>query len=139
MREIEDCRKKASNYELAALLTACLAMFLFKTQSRNAANQLREDLRFQKNYKRLFQCPMPHMDTVDRVMRLLDPASLELLKQRLVQTLLRRKVFHQQRYRKQWFTVAIDATGVISFDHKHCVSVSIRPQKTVIPPGFITS
>ncbi len=95
-------------------------MFLFKTQSRNAANQLREDLRFQKNYKRLFQCPMPHMDTVDRVMRLLDPASLELLKQRLVQTLLRRKVFHQQRYQNQWFTVAIDATGVMSFDHKHC-------------------
>jgi hypothetical protein len=119
LREIEDCRKKASNYELAALLMACLAMFLFKTESRNAANNLREDLRFQKNYKRLFKCKMPHMDTVDRVMRLLDPSSLELLKQRLVQTLLRRKTFHKQRYRNKWFTVAIDATGVMSYDHEN--------------------
>lgn len=38
MRELEDCRKKASDYELAAHLTACLAMFLFKSGSRNQYN-----------------------------------------------------------------------------------------------------
>ena len=39
LREIDDCRKKSSNYELAANLTACLAMFIFKKGSRNAYNQ----------------------------------------------------------------------------------------------------
>ncbi|MCX7112771.1 MAG: hypothetical protein NTX45_22150 [Proteobacteria bacterium] len=33
MREVDDCRNKASDYELAAHLTACLAMFLFKAGS----------------------------------------------------------------------------------------------------------
>ena len=60
MREVEDCRKKASDYELAAHLTACLAMFLFKSGSRNQYNQYREDIQFQKNYKRLFGFAMPH-------------------------------------------------------------------------------
>jgi hypothetical protein len=120
MGEIDDCRKKKSSYELAALLTACLSMSLFKTESRNGLNNLREDLRFKKNYKRIFKWPMPHMDTVDRVMRQLETEQIELLKQRMVQTLLRRKVFHNQRFRKQWFTVAIDGTGVMSFDQQHC-------------------
>ena len=120
MREIDDCRKKKSSYELAALLTACLSLFLFKTESRNGFNNLREDLRFKKNYQRLFKWPMPHMDTVDRVMRHLKTEQIERLKQRMVQTLLRKKVFHNQRYRNRWFTVAIDGTGVMSFDEQHC-------------------
>ncbi|QTR50072.1 hypothetical protein [Candidatus Thiothrix anitrata] len=35
MRQVDDRRKKASDYELAAHLTACLALFLFKSESRN--------------------------------------------------------------------------------------------------------
>jgi hypothetical protein len=50
MREVDDCRKKASTYELAAHLTACLAMFLFKSGSRNQYNQYREDIQFKANY-----------------------------------------------------------------------------------------
>ena len=120
MREIDDCRKKQSTYELAALLTACLSLFLFKAESRNGYNNLREDLRFEKNYRRLFKWPMPHMDTVDRVMRHIETEQIERLKQRMVQTLLRRKVFHNQRYRNRWFAVAIDGTGVMSFNEQHC-------------------
>ncbi len=64
MEEIEDCRKKKSTYAIAELLTACLAMFLFKAESRNGLNNLREDLRFEKNYQRLFKMRLPHMDQV---------------------------------------------------------------------------
>ena len=81
MREIDDCRRKKSTYALAELLTACLAMFLFKTESRNGLNNLREDLRFKKNYKRLFKMRLPHMDTVDLVIRLLKTEQLEALKE----------------------------------------------------------
>ena len=70
MRELEDCRKKASHYELAAHLTACLAMFLFKSGSRNQYNQYREDDDFRKNYKRLFGFAMPHGDLVQDVIAL---------------------------------------------------------------------
>ena len=120
MREIDDCRKKESTYDLAELLTACLAMHLFKAESRNGFNNLREDLRFAKNYKRLFKMRMPHMDAVDNVIRLLKTEQLERLKQQMVKVLIRRKVFHKQRYRRQWYCVAIDATGVASYQKQHC-------------------
>jgi hypothetical protein len=42
LREIEDYRKK-SNYELAELIMACVAMFIFKEGSRNAFNNDRQE------------------------------------------------------------------------------------------------
>jgi len=120
MRKIEDSRLKASEYELAAHLTACLAMFLFKADSRNEYNQKRENLQFQKNYKKLLGFSMPHGDSVHNVIKLLDESQLEQLNQKMVQVLLKRKVFHKTRYRHHWFRIAIDGTGVVSFDHQHC-------------------
>ncbi|MFZ4526730.1 MAG: hypothetical protein ACOYOE_14685 [Chlorobium sp.] len=67
MREVDDSRKKASTYDLAAILTACLAIFLFKSGSRNQYNQNREDEQFKKNFKRLFGFDMPHGDSVKNV------------------------------------------------------------------------
>ena len=71
MRQVDDVRKKASPYELAAHLTACLAMFLFKAGSRNQYNQYREDATFKKNFKRLFGFGMPHGDSFQNVIALL--------------------------------------------------------------------
>ena len=120
MREIDDCRKKASPYELAAHLTACLAMFLFKTGSRNEYNQKRENLQFQENYEKLFGFAMPHGDSVHNVIALLNEDQVEQLKQKMVKALLERKSFHKSRYRGKWFRIAIDGSGVVSFDHQHC-------------------
>lgn len=119
MRDVvDDCRKKASNYELAAHLTACLAMFLFKSGSRNQYNQNREDLRFRKNYTRLFGFAMPHGDSVQNVIELLDTDQIEQLKQKMVQNLFQRKTFHRSRYRGQWFRIAVDGSGVGSYDYQ---------------------
>lgn len=120
MRDIDDCRKKASEFELAAHLTACLAMFIFKTGSRNEYNQRRKDLQFQKNYRKLFGFAMPHGDSVHNVIECLDEAQIELLNQKMVQVLLQRKVFHKSRYRGHWFRIAVDGTGVVSFNYQHC-------------------
>ncbi len=50
------------------------------------------------------------MDAVDRVMRLLKTEPLERLKQQRVNVLIRRKVFHKQRYRGQWYSIAISSS-----------------------------
>ena len=134
MREVEDCRKKASDYELAAHLTACLAMFLFKSGSRNQYNQNREDIQFQKNYKRLFGFAMPHGDSVQNVMALLQVSQIEHLKQKMVQILLQRKTFHNSRYRGHWFRIAVDASGVGSYDHQRdeqCLHRTSKNGKTI--------
>jgi len=153
MREVDDCRSKASEYELAAHLTACLAMFLFKSGSRNQYNQYREDVRFKRNFKRIFGFDMPHGDSVHNVIQLLDVEQIEQLKHKMVQVLLQRRTFHPSRYRDQWFRIAVDATGIGSYDHQRddqCLyTTSKKGKKTwfhsvlearlVTPQGFSVS
>jgi hypothetical protein len=153
MREVDDCRKKESDYELATHLTACLAMFLFKAGSRNQYNQHREDIQFQKNYKRLFGFAMPHGDSVQNVMALLDVTQIEQLKQKMVQVLIQRKTFHSSRYRGHWFRIAVDASGMGSYNHQRdeqCLHRTSKKGKTtyfhlvlearlVTPNGFSVS
>jgi len=119
MSKIDDCRKK-SHYQLTAVLTACLAMYLFKCGSRNAMTDLHDDEQFKENYTKIFKLPLPHPDTTDNVIKKLDNAQIEQLKVKMIDTLIRRKVFYNQRFRGQWYPVAIDATGAASFKHKHC-------------------
>jgi len=118
MRQVDDVRQKASPYELAAHLTACLAMFLFKSGSRNQYNQYRGDETFKRNFKRLFGFGMPHGDSFQNVIALLNTEQIEALKHKMVQKLLQRKTFHLSRYRDNWFCIAVDASGVGSYDHK---------------------
>jgi hypothetical protein len=130
MRQVDDCRKKASDYALAAHLTACLALFLFKSESRNQYNQYREDAQFAKNYQRLFGFAMPHGDSVHNVMAGLNENQIEHLKHKMVQTLLQRKTFHNSRYRGKWFRVAVDASGVGSYAHQRDAQCLHRTSKT---------
>ena len=120
LRDIADVRKKRSAYEQAELLTACVAMFLFKEGSRNAMNNDRQEGKFARNYRRLFKMRLPHMDTVDEVMRRLEPGELEALKRSLVRTLLARRTLHKFRLFGQYFVVAVDGTRVVSFSERHC-------------------
>jgi len=58
MRKIEDYRKK-SDYELAELIMACVAMFIFFDSSRNAFNNDRRSI--QKKRRKCFVCAStPH-------------------------------------------------------------------------------
>lgn len=132
MRKIEDYRKK-SDYELAELIMACVAMFIFKEGSRNAFNNDRQEGKFKKNYEKIFKLRLPHMDTVDKVMRNLAENVLEELKVKIIRILLEKKVFHKFRFFKKW-TVAVDATGVVNFGEKrhceHCLHKTSKKGKT---------
>jgi hypothetical protein len=44
-------------------------MYLLKQGSRNAMNNDRNEGNFTKNYKKILMMRIPHMDTVDEVMR----------------------------------------------------------------------
>ena len=95
-------------------------MFLFKEGSRNALNNDRKTGKFSQNYQNLFKMRLPHMDTVDEVMRRLESEELEALKRSFVQTLLARRTLHKFRLFGEWFVVAVNATGVVSFSERHC-------------------
>jgi len=123
MREIYNSRKK-SDYQLVELIMAGIAMFIFKEGSRNAFNNDRKEGKFKTNYEKVFKMKMPHMDTVDNIMRKLAENELEELKKSMIRTKLPKKALHKFRFLGKWFLVAVDATGVASFDEKHCENCS---------------
>lgn len=119
LRKIEDYRRN-TDYELSEIIMAAISMFLFKKDSRNAFNNERRNTRFLSNYEELFDMSLPHMDTVDDVFRVISPEELENLKTKMVRELLTKKVFHKFRLLGKYFLVAVDGTGVMSFDKPHC-------------------
>ena len=73
---------------------------------------------FRNNFKNLFGLRLPHMDTVNEVMRQLLPEELELLKESLVKTVIAGKSIAKYRLFDEFFMVAIDATGVMTVGEK---------------------
>src|SRR5690606_15388119 len=64
LSEAPDHRKRR-HYEVQELLMAAIALFVFKQQSRNAINNDRwSSQAFCSNYEHLFDCRLPHQDTV---------------------------------------------------------------------------
>mgnify|MGYP006293693913 CR=1 FL=1 len=97
---------------------AAIAIFLFKRGSRNGMDNLSRKGRFAANYKRVFGCRIPDMDTCDKLLRRLPQECLEKLKQEMIRVLVRRKVFDRFRFNRVYHSVAIDGTGLHSFDYE---------------------
>lgn len=119
LNQIEDLRKR-SEYEIAELITGGIAMFLFKSTSRNAFNLDRKEEQFRKNYYRLFKMRAPHMDAVDDLFRLLDENELERVKAMFVGCLIKQKVLHRFKFLGKYFLIVVDGTGVATYDYPHC-------------------
>ncbi len=117
--EIEDVRKK-SKYKLTEIIMAGIAMFIFKEGSRNAFNNDRSEGNFNVNYQKIFNLRLPHMDTVDNVMRLLKENELEVLKTWMIKIILTKKTLHKFRFLNKYHLVAIDGSGMMSHSEKHC-------------------
>ena len=110
--------RKSPDYKTEELLMAVIAIFLFKRGSRNGMDNLSRKGRFAANYKRVFGCRLPDMDTCDKLLRKLPQECLEKLKQEMVRVLIRRKVFDKFRFDRRYHNVAVDGTGLHSFDYE---------------------
>lgn len=116
---IPECRTRP-HYTLLELIMAGAAMFLFKKGSRNAMNNERDEPQFRKNYERLFKTRLPHMDTVEDVMEVLDTEHIETLKTELVKGLLTKKLLRKYRVLGHSYLVVIDGTHVMDVKEGHC-------------------
>ena len=97
-----------------------LSTFLFKSGSRNRLNNTRNGCHFSKNYLDLFGLKLPHQDSVKEVLCDLDPTRLEQVKMDLMSRLFEQKFLRKYRLMGQYYLVAVDATGIMSFEHRHC-------------------
>jgi hypothetical protein len=129
IREIEDYRPKRK-YELVELIVACIAMFLFKKGSRNAFNNEHNEEKFKKNFRKIFKVRLPHMDTVNNVMKQLDEGQLEKLKAEMVKVLIEKKVFYKYRLLDKYYRVAVDGSHVMNVEEGHCEHCLHRTMKS---------
>jgi hypothetical protein len=118
---LPDSRKKqGKQYKTVEVMMGVLLLFLLKTCSRNKLNNNRIDGFFTENFNRLFGMNLPHMDTSNTVLCAMESALLDKLKMDLMSLLFEQKWLRQYRLLDKYYLVAVDATGVVSFDKRHC-------------------
>lgn len=123
--------RKTSYYEVKELVFTCVSMFLLKRGSRNSMNNCRTSSTFVKNYQKIFGVEMAHGDTVNKFLRQFNDAELELVKKKMVQCIIEKKILHKFLINGQ-YAVAIDGTTVHSFDYEpfpNCLKVEHKGGK----------
>lgn len=142
-------------YPISYVLAAGLMLFLTKLGSRR---QMRFQFRtssFIRNLNRLCgtSCEtMLHPDTLAILAGRLALDDLEELRHAMMQTLIRGKCFEKDRLLGRWYRVAIDMTGHLAFNERHCSGCLTQTQgektlyyhmaleaKLVTPSGFSLS
>lgn len=117
LSQLSDKRKRPV-YKVEELLMAVVSMFLFKRGSRNNADNTASKGYYAKNFERLFGCKLPDLDTSDKLLKELAPEELEEIKRKLIQHLVRAKVLDKYKVFDAYHLVAIDGTGLHSFNHE---------------------
>ncbi|RLB89733.1 MAG: hypothetical protein DRH26_11000 [Deltaproteobacteria bacterium] len=128
LRNIDDVRDESADYKIEELVFACIAMFIFKQGSRHHFNQLIKKKKFKRNFKQIFKLRLPHMDTVDVVLRQLDSRILEEIKVSLLKKMIKKKTLAKYRLFDTYHLIAVDATGVHHFKEQHCQMCSHKTQ-----------
>lgn len=121
--------RKRKDYSLAELVVGGIMLFVFKEGSRNAFDNERREARFRKNYRRAFKLRLPGMDAVEDLYRLLDENEPENLKHLLVKILIEKKMFYKFRFMGKKYFVAIDGTGVASYQTDYCGECTSKTSK----------
>jgi hypothetical protein len=119
-------RKK---YRIEEILMGSLSMFMLKESSRNSINHRREEGYFTAHYQQLFGVRLPHQDSIAEVLSELPNEKLEELKVALMSKLIEQKCLRKYRLLDKYYMVAVDATGIVSYDYRHCPHCLTRKSK----------
>jgi len=127
LSNIEDTRK-IKQYQINEIIFGGIAMFLFKTGSRNNMNNFLKCNKFKANFYKLFKIWLPCMDNVALILKSLDTKELENLKKELITELITKRIFDKWRFAGK-IVVSIDATGLVTFNEPHCDKCLTRTYK----------
>jgi hypothetical protein len=117
LSKLEDFRQ-IPRYYVEEVVMTCIAMFIFKSGSRNKMNETVRSGLFRENYYKIFGLTLANMDTVDEYLRKLSPESLEKVKHCMINNLIIKKILHKFRLMGIWYLVAVDGTGLCSYDYE---------------------
>ena len=122
--EVRDPRQSGrAVFPMKVLLLLGALMFLAHSGSRNHFNDnVRDALEMAKTLARLLGCEweaLPHLDTLEKVLRSVQPDTLERVLAQMIRRLIRMKALDDWRVGGR-FLLAIDGTGLYSFRRRHC-------------------
>ncbi len=115
--QLPDVRKRRE-YSAKDLLVSVLLMFLFRQGSRNSADNTAKNLTFVENIEHVFGTKTADLDTADRFLRKLPEEELENIKHAVIERLIRDKMFARSRFLNKYYHVAVDGSGMQTFDYE---------------------
>ena len=117
-----------TTYPLAVLMATGVLMFLLRLGARRQITKLlRENGPSAAKYQALFGVQScPHGDTLNYAFVRANVAEVQEVVTSMTEALIRRKVLYRHRLLDQYFLVAIDGTGMLTFSERHCPSCMTR-------------
>jgi len=108
-------------YPLEGVLSTGVLMYLFRLGARRQINHhLRGNTPSQAKFEAWFEVgEIPHGDTLNYAFKRIVPAEVQEVVCQMVETLIRKKVLYRWRVYGN-FLLAIDGTGVLTFQTRHC-------------------
>jgi len=108
-------------YPLAGLVFAGVMLFLCQLKARRQIGLLLRNGPSIRKFQALFGVEsFPHGDTLDAAFSNLEVDQIQAVVSTMTGTLIRKKVLYSYRILRTYFIVAIDGTGMVNFDHRHC-------------------
>lgn len=118
-RQPEDLR--GVRYSVSALVFLGLLMFCCRLGARRQVRLKLFTTFLADLFKMLFGADrVPHGDTMNGVLCGLPIEGVQELVTGMTETLIDKKVLYPHRLFERYFVMAVDATGMLSYDHPHC-------------------
>ncbi|MCF6285193.1 MAG: hypothetical protein L3K26_08380 [Candidatus Hydrogenedentes bacterium] len=114
-------RPEDIDYSVASLVFTGVLMFACHLGARRRIRCLLHTVSLGQTYKRLFGVDdVPHGDTMNNLLVDLEVDAVQEIVSSMTETLIDKKVLYPHRLFDQYYVVAVDATGMLTYDHKHC-------------------
>lgn len=63
---------------------------------------------------------MPHHDTINAFLKILKCEELEKIRRYMIGQIFKKRSFEQYRFKKRYWLIVVDGTGIHSFEDRHC-------------------
>lgn len=119
---IQDPRdQQRITYPLPCVVYTGILMFLCHLGARRQVHLLLNNEEAARKYGSLFKVDsVPHGDTLDYLYSRLDEQQVQEVVCRMIDRLIRGKLFYSCRLLDRYFPVVIDGTGRLTFQQEHC-------------------